>query len=294
MQQEPIFVQAEHHQLFINHLWQEQDETPVLMLHGTIENGKIYYTASGKGLACFLAKHGFEVFAADYRGKGQSKPSIAKDSDHGQYEIIHQDIPTLINFVFEKTGKKLHVICHSWGGVMLASSLAKFPELTDKLLSIVCFGTKRTIYRRTFHKWWKVTWFWNRIAPRMAKRKGYIDAVKLKFGADNETYQFMHQCVAWVKPQPWVDPTDKFNYARAAKSVNWPPVWHLTGKNDDLLGFAGDVKAFIAEAHPQAKFSLLSKDNGNARDYDHIDILTAKDAQDDHFPQVVSWLKDHS
>ena len=38
---------------------------PVFMVHGSIENWKIFYTDKGKGFAPFLAQHGFDVFVAD-------------------------------------------------------------------------------------------------------------------------------------------------------------------------------------------------------------------------------------
>ena len=73
MQQQSLFIKDGRHQLHIRRIAVQQGGTPVLMLHvGTIENGKIFYTESGKGLACYLAEQGFDVFVADFRGKGKS------------------------------------------------------------------------------------------------------------------------------------------------------------------------------------------------------------------------------
>jgi hypothetical protein len=35
---------------------------------------------------------------------------------------------------------------------------------------------------------------------------------------------------------------------------------------------------------------LMSKENGFAKDYDHINICTSKNGPDDHFPVVAQWL----
>ncbi len=291
MNQESLFIDDGEHQLHLRHIFKKEQGIPVLMLHGTIENGKIFYTNSGKGLACFLAENGFDVYVADFRGKGASKPSLEENSDHGQYEAITKDIPLFLDFISKRSEQKIHVICHSWGGVLFSSCLARFPKRVEQVASNICFGTKRSIHQKSFHKWWKVDLFWNWLAPALAKKKGYIDAKKLNFGADNESLLFLQQSIEWVKPLPWKDPEDNYDYHQASSSLNWPDTWHITGINDDLLGHANDVKAFIAESNQRAEFSLLSKSIGNAHDYDHIDILTHVKAIDDHFPKVVNWLQ---
>ncbi|GLX80024.1 alpha/beta hydrolase [Thalassotalea insulae] len=290
MQQESLYIQDGHHQLHLRHIHQNQGGTPVLMLHGTIENGKIFYTLSGKGLACYLAKQGFDVYVADFRGKGESKPNLKQDAGHGQYEAITQDIPLFLDYIEQRCHQPMHLICHSWGGVLLASTLARYPQRCRQVASTLCFGTKRSIYRKTLSKRWTVDLLWNRLAPLLARKKGYIDAVKLKFGADNESLNFLHQSIEWVKPGKWCDPVDGFDYHQAAQSINWPRTWHITGASDHLLGYKEDVKAFIEESNAQATFSLLSKSAGNAIDYDHINILTHPYAIDDHFPEVARWL----
>ncbi len=264
------------------------------MLHGTIENGKIFYTESGKGLGCFLAEQGFDVYVADFRGKGKSTPSIKDAQDHGQFEMITRDIPLLIDFVAQRTQQKCHIVCHSWGGVLLASCFVRFPKLLKHVASNICFGTKRSVRVKSLEKRFKVDVIWNHLAPIIAKRKGYLDAQRYKFGADSETFDFLKQCIAWVKPGLWQDPIDDFNYYELSKKISWPATWHITGINDSVLGHANDVKAFINESNSNARFSLLSTQLGNHLDYDHINILTHPAAHNDHFPELVKWFKQHS
>ncbi len=295
MQQESLYLHDGEHQLHLRHIWNNVKGIPVLMLHGTIENGKIFYTESGKGLACYLAEQGFDVYVADFRGKGQSKPAIKNKQNHGQHEMITRDIPKFIDFITERSQQKLHVVCHSWGGIVLASCLVRFPECLSQVASNVCFGTKRRVLVKGMNKFLKVDLVWKTLAPYLAKRRGYLDAKRLKLGADSETLSFIEQSVAWVKPGIWRDPIDGFDYQAASKNITWPATWHITGVKDKVLGHAHDVQAFIAESYnKQAKFSLLAKNSGNAVDYDHIDILTHPQALNDHFPSVVQWVTQHS
>ncbi len=295
MKQESLFVQGDGHQLHLRHISKSAIGTPILMLHGAIENGLIFYTKKGKGLACYLAEQGFDVYVADFRGRGESTPAINANSDFGQYEVITQDIPLLLDYITKKTNKALHVISHSWGGVLMASCLVRYPKILSKVLTNTCFGTKRRVTVKSVEKFVKVNLLWNNIAPKLAIKKGFLNAKKYGFGSDNETKKSLAQSIAWVKKGPWLDSYDGFDYNEAAKKLSWPPSWHFTGKKDKVLGHAQDVQCFIEESHNhQAKFTLLSKENGNALDYDHINILTHPKAVTDHFTILVQWLKTHS
>jgi len=133
LQQTSLFIEQGHHRLHLRHIFSDafdaDKRTPVLMIHGAIENGLIFYTHKGKGLACYLAQQGFDVYVADLRGRGESKPSIKEDPNHGQYHSIVEDIPKLIEFVAQQTQQKMHLVCHSWGGgfgVKFFSQAARF------------------------------------------------------------------------------------------------------------------------------------------------------------------------
>jgi pimeloyl-ACP methyl ester carboxylesterase len=291
--QESIFLPQGEHQLHLRHIWKKKGGPPVFMLHGVIENGLIFYTKKGKGLACYLAEQGFDVYVADLRGRGDSTPKIDENAEHGQFEAITQDIPLFINFIYQKTQQNIHLVAHSWGGVLLASSLARFPKLTQSIRSKTCFGTKRMVTVKSLEKLFKVNLGWNNLAPTLAKRKGFLDAKKHGIGSDNETKKSLAESVAWVKKSDWHDPTDGFDYSQAAMEIDWPPTWHFTGSKDRVLGHATDVNIFIKEYNPQAKFTLLSKSLGNMENYDHINILTHPSARVDHFPQLVKWMKSH-
>jgi len=292
MKQQSHFINDGDHRLHIRRIFGDTKGQPVLMLHGTIENGKIFYTDKGKGLACYLAKLGFDVYVADFRGKGESRPTIAEENAHGQTESITRDIPLFLDFVAQHNPKKVHVICHSWGGVLFASFLARYPEQLANIASKVCFGTKRIIHSRNFEKYWKIDLLWRYVARWLARNKGYIDAKKLKFGADNETLRALQQSNTWIYPGEWRDTDDGFDYFASAQQLSWPPTWHVTGIKDHVLGNPRDVKAFIAESNNKhAKFSVLSKAEGDLSDYGHIDILTSRLAVNDHFPKIAAWLQ---
>ena len=49
MQQQSLFIEDNGHNLHLRHISQANAAVPILMVHGAVENGKIFYTEKGKG-----------------------------------------------------------------------------------------------------------------------------------------------------------------------------------------------------------------------------------------------------
>jgi pimeloyl-ACP methyl ester carboxylesterase len=268
---------------------------PVLMLHGAIENGRIFFSVSGKGLAPYLARNGYDVYVIDLRGHGRSTPPIDRTSRFGQTESITEDIPACIEAVRKLRGHvPQHWIAHSWGGVLFTSFLARFPEYTKLVDSLVYFGSKRTIRVWNIPRFLQVEMVWKLICPLACRIIGYLPARQLRIGSDNEAAKYYRQSADWVKNDAWVDSDDDFDYGAAVKMISLPPIWYIAAENDFALGHPRDVREFMESAGEQeCHYTHLSRKNGNLHDYDHINMLTHPDALDDHFPQVLKWLQQH-
>lgn len=290
-QQSSHYLDMQQYQLHLRRLLpMQQGIAPVLMLHGAIENGRIFYSPSGKGLGCFLADHGFMVYCADFAGRGLSRPHVSQGFGQSQQQMITRDIPALIEHLYQLHQQKVIVIAHSWGGVVAAACLARFPALVAKVEAKVCFGTKRVISVNSIERSLKIDLVWNTLAPWLSRRHGYFPARKWRFGADDEPAQFLQDTVQWIKGADYIDLCDQFDYATASQQLTWPPVWHFAAENDRLLGHPNDVKAFIAESAPQARFTLLGRSQGYQHNYDHISMLTHPKAVTEHFVQLRDWM----
>ena len=268
---------------------------PVLMLHGAIENGRIFYSGSGRGLAIYLARNGFDVYVADLRGRGKSSPPIDRSSRFGQTEAITEDIPACVEAVINLRGPILQQwVAHSWGGVLFSSFLARFPEYIKLVGSLVYFGSKRTIRVWNIKRILQVDLAWRWVCPIACLIAGYLPARQLRIGSDSETVKSYRQSAAWVKNDAWVDSDDGFDYGAAIKKLSLPPTWYIAAQNDHVLGHPRDVRDFMESAGRQEqRYTVLSRKNGNRHDYDHITMLTHPDAVYDHFPQVLEWLRQH-
>ncbi|QJQ94739.1 MULTISPECIES: alpha/beta fold hydrolase [Halomonadaceae] len=266
----------------------------VLCWHGAIESGRIFHSRSGKGLAPWLASRGYEVFVANQRGRGEAPPTPARGIALDQTDVIVDEIPAAIRACLALSGSPwLHLVTHSWGGVLTASSLARFTELRDLVTSQSFFGTKRSVCSWTLQRLLYVDLIWKGVAPIARGVCGYLPARALRWGSDDEYAGSHRQGVNWVRPRPWVDARDGFEYTTALAEGGLPPTLHLAGQNDRALGHPDDVARFAAECGPhEQRLVLLGRQQGFSRDYGHLDMLTHPQAMAEVFPLVEAWMEE--
>lgn len=267
---------------------------PVLLLHGAVESGRIFYTASGKGLAPFLARQGYTVFVLDFRGHGQSKPRVSRRFDSTLSEVVQDDIPLAIETMLEDTQQThFHVMAHSFGGTCLLAALARHPSLMGRCVSAVTFASRRRLRVFSWKKLYMIDFMWNRVAPLLTKTYGYLPSHRFGFGVESEGRTWHAQTVKWIQEARWKDPADGFDYGAAWRvpRLKKPSLLFLTGANDPVLGHPRDVRALFDECPaPRRELRVVGKAMGHLHDYDHISLLTHRDAPLDHFPWITQWL----
>jgi predicted alpha/beta hydrolase len=267
---------------------------PVLLLHGSIESGRIFYSESGKGFAPWLAQQGYDVFVADMRGRGRSTPAVSRASNHGADELMEEEIPTLLRGIHAVKGVvPIHFVAHSWGGVDFLAYLAR-PAYPVTVHSMAFFGTKRHISVRNLRYYWMVGLGWNILSPLIIRRRGFLDAVRYRMGSDNISGPTFFDTNHWVRSKDWIHWKDGFDYPAAFAKMQLPPVLYLAGQNDHVLGHPVDVQRLADETGQQnKKIQILGRAHGHRHDYGHIDMLTHRDAAQDVFPMVRDWMRQH-
>ena len=295
--QESIYiVLSEEQQLHLRHIYHPDNLGPaVFFLHGAVENGKIFYTHSNKGLAPFLAAQGYQCYVADLRGRGASLPAINAHSQYGQTESILEDIPAFIAKITEHSGHfPQYWIAHSWGGVLMNSAFARFPQWIERVKACAYFGTKRSLYNKHPSKLFQANLLWYFLAPLISKKKGYLPAKKLGWGSDDESKKSHWQSMQWAKISPWIDSDDQFDYADVLQALSLPPILHIAGVKDKALAQPIDIQKFIDESgRGKQVMNIYGKRFGHRHDYNHIDMLTHPMAHHDQFNDLVAWFKSH-
>lgn len=290
--EESIFIPVtDVDRLHIKRFYTDSSGIPLFLIHGSIENGKIFYSSSGKGLAPYLAQKGFDVFVVDLRGRGKSTPAIDKTATHGLTNTIEEDIPAVARKIKELKGDvPQHWLSHSWGGVSLLAYLAKHNKEFN-VKSMVFFASKRHISIRTLHKYYLINILWDTMGTFAVWRNGFLPALKIKMGSDNESARCYKETNEWVFQKKWIDWRDKFDYAEALSNQELPPLLLLTGAGDKVLGHPTDCRYMLNEIQSNtAEFRIIGKNTGHLHDYDHNTILTHPDAPKDQFIMTKDWI----
>nr|WP_239032148.1 alpha/beta fold hydrolase [Pseudoalteromonas sp. MMG022] len=284
---------SEEQSLHLRYIAQAGSTGPaVFFMHGAVENGKIFYTKSNKGLAPFLASQGYRCYVADLRGRGQSLPAISANSEYGQTESILEDIPAMLAYIEQHSGEFPRFwVAHSWGGVLMNSYFARFPSQVKKVDACVYFGSKRSLHNKHISKYFQANLIWYGLAPLYTKKHGYLPSKALKWGSDDETAKSHRQGMEWAKRKPWVDSDDGFDYAAVLRNMRLPATLHIAGIKDKALAQPIDIKKFMEESGQGVQqMKLYGRKHGHKHDYGHIDMLTHKHAVHDQFKDLLDWF----
>ncbi|XP_043724204.1 triacylglycerol lipase 2-like [Telopea speciosissima] len=120
-----------------------KNKPPVVVQHGVLTDGISWMMGSTEQSLVFtLADSGFDVWIANTRGTRFSKGHVSLDESQTQYwdwswdEVALNDLPAIVDFVYNQTGQKLHFVGHSMGTTTPMAALSQ-GKLADKLNSVV-------------------------------------------------------------------------------------------------------------------------------------------------------------
>jgi pimeloyl-ACP methyl ester carboxylesterase len=291
LEEQSLFIPVgEKDEIHIKRFYSNPDGKPVLLLHGSVESGRIFYSLSQKGWGPFLARNGFDVFIPDLRGRGESRPPVQRGSSYGNVEVILEDIPRIIDQIKAIKGDvPMHWMAHSWGGIQMLCYLARFPQ--TKVSSLVFFSALRLKRVKNMARFLNINLGYNILLRLVTHLAGYFPAKSLKVGSENESLAQFEQTRAWIMNKPWISPHDGLDYAKKIPETLLPPTLYLAGAGDVFMGHPSDVKVTMEEAgQADQELWILGKKNGFLRDYGHNDSLYHKDAVKDHFPKILEWI----
>jgi len=283
-------------QLHLRRLWTGDKGAgePVLMLHGAAEDGHIFYSHSGLGLACYLARNGCEVFVPDLRGKGKSWPAINQHSDFGFHEIVTEDIPAIAATVRRLGGGREQTwITHSLGGALAAATVARRGYEPLGVRQIAHFAARRQIGTTGLKRRLLIDLLWNGIGRLAVGFEGYLPAPALGLGSAPESRRCFHDAIEWSSSGQWIDPEDGFDYGATLARAPWLRSLYFASAADRAFGSPEDVREFMHEFGPHdGRMFVLGRAGGNLRDYSHTGMLLHPDAELDHFPQLLDWMRE--
>ncbi|XP_014470789.1 PREDICTED: lipase 3 [Dinoponera quadriceps] len=126
----------------------KDNKKPIFLQHGVLGSSDLWVLfGPGKDLAFLLADQGYDVWLGNVRGNTYCRSHVKmspQNADFWQYsyhEIGTIDLPNMIDYVLDYTGKKfLHYIGHSMGTTLLFVLLSTRPDYNAKIRLGICFA----------------------------------------------------------------------------------------------------------------------------------------------------------
>jgi pimeloyl-ACP methyl ester carboxylesterase len=295
-------------------------EEPVLLCHGLAASHVNFDFDPPNSVAHAFADAGFEVFSVDWRGSGASRPTrwwrrFLFDAD----DLIQLDGPTLLQHALRTAGaRQVFWIGHSLGalvgyGVLGGPERHRIRGLCA-LGAPVFFGYGGWVARLARLALW-LSWplaFRQRwlsiglapflghvtlpltdalinpkaIAPRVL-RKVYANLVS------SMSHRLLRQIADWSTHDVFRSRDGRVDYRARLAEVTAPVL--VVGGSQDALA---TPKAVLQQAErlgsADKTVMLFGRENGDALDYGHGDLIFGERAPEEVYPRLVRWVSEHA
>jgi pimeloyl-ACP methyl ester carboxylesterase len=293
--------------------------TPVLLCHGLGANRFNFDLGPDLSLARYLQREGFEVWSLDLRGRGRGgRPGGGRNRGriHPVFDdYVQEDARAALRYVLDRTGaSQVHWIGHSMGGLVLyavlqgegaswiASGVAvgspgSFSHIGKRSPAKIAFGLLRRIPRLP------LSFLASGLAPVIARIRLPGDSIFLnrsnvEVGAVERALCFLaadvsggeiSQFLDWVENGEFRSLDTRHSYEPPALPVR-QPVLFLAGAKDRLAPPASVAAAYERIPSNRKAFRVLGREQGQAEDYGHGDLLIGKNVHREVFPLIRDWL----
>jgi len=255
---------------------------PVILLHGSFSNRRFWYSPKGLGLGPYLARAGFDVWIAEMRGHGLSSRNQAYRHNRVS-DYVRYDLPAIADFVHEQNPQAAHWLGHSLGGITLAGALGGHYLDQQRVASAALFGSQIS---RTY---------WPLKAPPvewgsrlLLKRFSVLSGSRLKRGPEDEPIGLALESLRWHGLFGRFGDAERDWWAGLAEVR--VPLLAVAAAGDRQDPPWACRKLLEQFGSALGEFLCLSKENGFASDFGHVEMLVSKEAQREVWPLVARWL----
>ncbi len=298
---------------------------PVLLVHGL---GANRYNMDAPvheiNFAEYLRARGHDVWVAELRGAGRSRyigKFWKKRKAYNFNDIVFQDVPALIHKVLEETGaSQVHWVGHSLGGMLAYASMIN--GRSDLFKSVVTVGSPgisasqhplldvlfplRGILK--LKKWapYRPASLVGKLFPRITKRiacpalanHSLMDhkdvSALVSVALSPVSTKLVQQFADWYSlSKEQSDAGHQGDYWKNLDKIDRPTMF-VAGAADKLVPVENVEEVYNCIQTEDKKLLVCSKENGFAGDYGHIDLLLARSARYEIYPEIASWIESHS
>ncbi len=292
---------------------------PTLLVHGLGANRyNMAPPVHEISIAEFLRARGHDVWVAELRGAGRSKPTWPRKS-YDFNDIVFQDAPALIERVLEETGaSRLNWVGHSLGGMVAYATLINGRQ--DWIRSVVTVGSPiisgqkhpiidkifalRPILKLPIWTPYRPAGWVGGLFPALANRlvigmvlgnSALIDPRDVRALAPRALHAIPTSLIRqfanwWETGQKEAQNGKRVDYWQNLDKIE-RPILLVAGGGDKLVPDYMIREVFDALGSKRKEMLLCSKANGFAGDYGHIDLLLGRSARYEIYPRIAEWLE---
>lgn len=291
---------------------------PVLLVHGLGSNHRNLALDDENGLGQYLTERGYDCWAVDLRGRGASD---SPESDWTFDDYVNYDLPAVIDFILETTGRdKLHWIGHSMGG-MLYYALCGSTSYGDRIATGVTIASPVDFPRPSMLERLASLLHGLPLAARIRTTgivsrflitvmgllpEGFVHYLYNPDNIDPDTLlkaatlasagtssKVLTQFPKWFVENHWMGKNQRIDYRAGVSSIDVPTL--VIAGAVDKLSPPEHIKSGYDDLKAREKrFVLAGKISGYRHDYSHIDLVFGKYAREEIFPLIYDWLHRHS
>ena len=286
---------------------------PVLLCHGLSANrASLDFGVSRYSLALAFAEAGFDCFALDLRGHGDSRRGSPRAWSFDTY--LSQDIPAALEEVHAASrADRVLWVGHSQGALLGLVAAGMFPariagvvalappthfhaqEALRRLLPYAFLATGRG-HRLLARAATPVAGWFHPGLAQFAWNSRNIDAriyrQVLANVVEDVSPQVFRQFLDWMRRDRFASLDGLTDY-RAGLSGARQPALFVAGALD-LLAPPAAVRGGYELWAGEKELWIAGREAGLSTDYGHSDLIFGRKAPEEVYPRVVTWLRAHS
>ncbi len=240
----------------------------IVCLHAMMTDGR-YFGARRDGFATAIAKLGYHVFVADFRGHGHSVPPRAGADDWSFDDLVTKDLPAIVNacaHAAKLLPDDLILLGHSLGGLVATAALGTGKIMQPRALILPATavwltgpaGSKRR--RALMAAYRGLTAMFGK-APIRAVGAGTADEAK----------SYVNQLTSWSTSAAWTSLAG-VDYGTSLAKIE-TPVIPLVGASDWMCT-VDDARGFASRIPTAKPLRIVGSRHGDALDPDHFQLFT--------------------
>jgi len=257
---------------------------PLLLVHGTFSNRNFFLGQRERGLARFLAEHGFDAWVAELRGHGRS--GTAGRAAAWRFEDwIRRDAPALVGQVFAETGAdRLVWIGHSAGGIIGLGYAGLGEPRSRAIAGLVAIASPAPTGLGVMQVPLA------RAAYGITRVMGRFPARMIGIGPEDEHRGIMQQWMRWNISGQWRG-DDGTDYFANCASITIP-ILALAGGGDWAIAPPALCEDLVnATASTDRTFIACGRAEGFAEDYNHNRVVVSASARREVWPLIADWIE---